>query len=145
MEHQKLWIRWRRIRFTPVDEGAQKKGYKRCPSRRNGGTHGRHRIGAGLPTRISPDPQKNHAPDAPSHSTKFAAHQFAPPRSCNHHRCLTLTKVMRPTGMKMGIREQRTAEQRTRKRARPDATGADQALLARPSPRAHEAPITALQ
>jgi hypothetical protein len=105
--------------FPPVRGKAWKKGYTRCPSRRNGRAHGRHCIGAGLPTRISPGPQKNHAPEAPSHSTKLAAHQLAPPRSCNHHRRVTGTKESRPTGMKMGIREQGTAEQRTRGRARP--------------------------
>jgi hypothetical protein len=106
-------------RVSLVHGGTRKRGYTRCPSRRNGGTHGRHRIRAGLPTGISPDPQKNHDPDAPSHSTKLAAHQLAPPRSCNHHCHLTVTKVARPTETKMGIRERGTAEQRTRGRTRP--------------------------
>jgi hypothetical protein len=64
-------------------------------------------------------PKKNHAPDAPLHSTKLATHQLAPPRSCNHHRHLTITKEARLTGTKIGIREQGTAEQQTRWRARP--------------------------
>jgi hypothetical protein len=105
--------------FPPVRGEARKKGYTRCPSRRNGGAHGRHRIDAGLPTGISPAPQKNRAPDTPSHSTKLAAHQLAPPRSCNHHRCLTVTKVVRPTETERGTRKQRAAGQRTRGRARP--------------------------
>jgi hypothetical protein len=64
-------------------------------------------------------PPKKPRPDAPSHSTKLAVHQLAPPRSCNHHRRLTETEVTRPTGTKKGIREHGTAEQRTRGRARP--------------------------
>jgi hypothetical protein len=64
-------------------------------------------------------PKKNHAPDTPSHSTKLAAHQLAPPRSCNHHRRLTVTKVVRPTETEKGIRKQGAAGQRTRGRARP--------------------------
>jgi hypothetical protein len=47
--------------------------------RRHGGARGRHRVGVVLPTRISPDPQKNHDPDAPSRSTKLVAHQLTPP------------------------------------------------------------------
>jgi hypothetical protein len=81
------------------------KWYTQCPSRRNGGARGRRRVGAGLPTRISPDPQKNHDPNAPSRSTKLVAHQLAPPRSCNHLRHLTVTKVAKSTGMKRGNRE----------------------------------------
>jgi hypothetical protein len=87
----------------------------RCALQRIPTTH----IGASLSTGISPNPQEKHAPDAPSHSTKLAAHQLAPPRSCNHQRRLTMTKVSRSMGTKMGIRERGTAEQRTHGRARP--------------------------
>jgi hypothetical protein len=65
--------------FPGTRRGTEKKGYTRCPSRRSGGAHGRHRIGAGLPTGISADPQKNYALDTPSYSTKLTAHRLAPP------------------------------------------------------------------
>jgi hypothetical protein len=106
--------------FPPVHGGARKKG----------GTPDALQEGMAAPKGVTAlvsafrqgfllTPQKNHARNAPSHSTKLAAHQLAPPRSCNHHRRLTETEATRPTRMKKGIREQRTAEQRTRGRERP--------------------------
>jgi hypothetical protein len=95
------------------------KGYTHRPSRRDGGTHGRHCVGVSHSTRISPDPQKTMTSEAPSCSTKLAAHQLAPPRSCNHRRCLIVTKVVRPTRSRRDSRERGTAEQRTCGRTRP--------------------------
>jgi hypothetical protein len=66
------------------------KGKPRRPSRRNGGANKHYRVNVGHLTRIFPVPQRTMAPNTPSRSASLAAHQLAPPGSCNHHRLLTV-------------------------------------------------------
>jgi hypothetical protein len=105
-------------RFSPYAEGRGKRG---TPYALQEGMAAPVGITASVPAfrqGFLLTPKKNHVPDALSHSTKLAAHQLAPVRSCNDHRHLTVI-VERSTGTKMGIRERGTAEQWTRGRARP--------------------------
>jgi hypothetical protein len=59
---------------------------------RNDGARGRHIIGVGHPTRISPNPQRTTTPDAPSRYANITTHQVAPPWSWSHYRCLIVAK-----------------------------------------------------
>ena len=108
------------------------------------------------PARISPIRQTPTTPNGPTRTTRQATHERAPPRTCHHHRRLTVVIEARPTRARGSIRERRTAARATTPEEttstaigghRPDAArGAYQALEARPSPKgAREAPVAELQ
>ena len=143
-------------RVSPDTRRGVGKGKTRRPSGRNDGAHGRHRVGAGKPARISPIRQTPTTPNGPTRSTRQATHERAPPRTCHHHRRLTVVIEARPTRTRGSSRERGTAARaatpgETTSTAigghRPDAArGAYQALEARPSPKgAREAPDAELQ
>jgi hypothetical protein len=64
-------------------------------------------------------PPKNHDPDTPSRSANLAAHQLAPPRSCNHHCRLTVAQRRRPMKPGGGIPSLGGSGQQPRGRAQP--------------------------
>ena len=143
-------------RVSPGTRRGVGKVKTRRPSGRNDGAHGRHRVSASKPTWISPIRQTPTTPNGPTRSTRQATHERVPPRSCHHHRRLTVVIEARPTRTRGSSREQGTTarattpEERTSTAIgghRPDAArGAYQALDVRPSPKgAREALVAALQ